>query len=79
LVDGESIIKVLGPSYSWNILSTDLVLVGLHVTTTLVFSIVGGEIKSEDSSSIDVELGNKVRILTRTPSYIRKLVSFPSN
>lgn len=60
-------------------LSTDLVLAGLHATATLVFSIVDGEIKSEDSSSDDVEIGNKIRILTRTPSYIKKLVSFPSN
>jgi hypothetical protein len=60
-------------------LSTDLGLAGVHAIATFVFPIVDGEIKSEDSSSDDVEIGNKIKILTRTPSYIGRLVSFPSN
>ena len=78
LVDEESIIKCRG-LHIHGLLSTDLVLAGLHASATLAFSIVDSEIKSQDRSSDDVEIGSKISILTRTPSCIRKLVSFPSN
>jgi hypothetical protein len=77
LVDEKSIIKMSGTSYSWTFVNRSGV--GRFACYRDACVIVDAEIKSQDRSSDDVEIGSKISILTMTPSFVRKLISLPSN